>query len=244
MVCNFSGRIGNLPGLIFRQSRPNDVSDAQSVGGSMMTRVLLADDHLLFAQAVAQLLARRYEVVDIVRDGKMLQISARSHKPDVIITDITMPLMSGLDGVRSLRNDSYVPKIVFLTMHSDTELARECFMCRGSAFVTKDSGFDELIAAIDAVMDNRQYVSSNVAAGLIEASVGAVVSTGDSGQFTSRQREILQLFAEGKTMKEIASITNLSTRTVEWHKYRMMKMLDVRRSAELVQRAVRMRLVI
>ena len=210
----------------------------------MTTRVLLADDHVLFAQAVAHLLARRYEVVDIVGDGRTLQTSARSHKPDVIVADITMPQMSGLDGIRSLRNDSYVPKIVFLTMHSDTELARECFSCCGSAFVTKDSGFDELITAIDAVMANRQYVSPRVAAGLIKASKEATVNSGDSGQLSSRQREILQLFAEGKTMKEIASITNLSTRTVEWHKYRMMKMLDVSTSAELVQHAVRMRLVI
>jgi DNA-binding NarL/FixJ family response regulator len=210
----------------------------------MTTRVLLADDHVLFAQAVAQLLARRYEVVDIVGDGRMLQTSARSHKPDVIVADITMPKMSGLDGIRSLRNDSYVPKIVFLTMHSDTELARECFNSCGSAFVTKDSAFDELTAAIDAVMANRQYVSPRVAAGLIKVSKEALVNSGDSGQLSSRQREILQLFGEGKTMKEIASMTNLSTRTVEWHKYRMMKMLDVRTSAELVQHAVRMKLVI
>jgi DNA-binding NarL/FixJ family response regulator len=211
----------------------------------MTTRVLLADDHLLFAQAVAQLLARRYEVVDIVGDGKALQTSARMHKPDVIVADITMPYMSGLDSVRSLRKggkDSYIPKVVFLTMHGDIEIARECFNSGGSAFVTKDSGFDELVVAIDAVMSNRQYVSPNVAAGLIEASKEPGHS-GESDQLTSRQREILQLFAEGKTMKEIASITTLSTRTVEWHKYRMMKMLGVRRSAELVQHAVRMKLV-
>jgi DNA-binding NarL/FixJ family response regulator len=210
----------------------------------MTTRVLLADDHELFVQALAQLLAPRYEVVDIVGDGRALQTSARSYKPDVIVTDITMPQMSGLDSIRSLHKDSYIPKIVFLTMHSDTELARECFKCRGSAFVTKDSGFDELSAAIDAVMANRQYVSPKLAARLIEMSKEAAVSSGDSGRLTSRQREILQLFAEGKTMKEIASRANLSTRTIEWHKYRMMKMLEVRTSAELVQHAVRMKLVI
>jgi DNA-binding NarL/FixJ family response regulator len=209
----------------------------------MTIRVLLADDQALFVHAVAKLLAQRYEVVDVVEDGKALQTSARIHKPDVIVTDITMPLMSGLDSVRSLRNDSYVPKVVFLTMHVDTELARECFNCGGSAFVTKDFGFDELITAIETVMANQQYLSPNVAAGLVEILHGDAVSTPGPDELTLRQREILQLLAEGKTMKEVASITNLSTRTVEWHKYRIMKVLGVRRNAELVQQAVRMKLV-
>ena len=206
----------------------------------MTTRVLLADDHLLFAQAMAELLAGRYEVVGIVADGRALQAAARAHKPDVIVTDVTMPHMSGLDSIRSLHTDLYVPKIVFLTMHTDVELARECFQCGGSAFVTKESAFDELVAAIEAVVANQQYISPHIAAGLIETSREPA---GELDQLTSRQREILQLFAEGKTMKEIASVTNLSTRTVEWHKYRMMRMLRVRRGAELVQHAVRMKLV-
>jgi DNA-binding NarL/FixJ family response regulator len=211
--------------------------------GTMTTRLLLADDHILFVQAVAKLLAQRYEVVDVVEDGKALQTSARFHKPDVIVTDITMPRMSGLDSVRSLRNDLHVPKVVFLTMHADTELARECFNCGASAFVTKESGFDELIVAIEAVMANQRYLSPNIAGRLIDLCQEPAISSAESDQLTLRQREILQLLAEGKTMKEIASVTNLSTRTVEWHKYRIMKMLDVGRSAELIQHAVRMKLV-
>lgn len=205
----------------------------------MKTRVLLADDHALFSQALGKLLAQRYDVVAIVEDGKALQTAARAHKPDVIVTDITMPHMSGLDAVRSLRRDPHIPKIVFLSMHADTELARECFICGGSAFVTKESGFDELVLAIDTVMANRQYVSPQIAAGLVLSQESSMA--GDA--LTLRQREILQLFAEGKTMKEIASITNLSTRTVEWHKYRMMRTFNVRRSAELIRYAVRMKLV-
>src|SRR5579862_1645081 len=123
----------------------------------MTIRVLLADDHVLFGQALGKLLAQRYEVVDIVQDGKALQTSARTHKPDVIVADVTMPQMSGLDSVRSLLKDPYKPRIVFLTMHADTALARECLNCGGSAFVTKDSGFNELVLAIDAVLANRQY---------------------------------------------------------------------------------------
>ena len=209
--------------------------------GAMATRVVLADDHVLFAQAVAQLLAQRYDVVDVVGDGRALQASARKHKPDVIVADITMPYMSGLDSVRSLLKDPHVPKVVFLTMHVDVELARECFNSGGAAFVTKDSNFDELVVAIDAVMANRRYVAPGVAAGLMQVSKD--ISSGEADQLTARQREILQLLAEGKTMKEIASITNLSTRTIEWHKYRMMKLLGVGRSAELIQHAVRMKLV-
>src|SRR5215468_5844282 len=103
-------------------------------GNFMTTRVLLADDHVLFAQALAQLLTQRYEVVDIVADGRALLDSVRNHKPDVAVVDVTMPLMSGLESVRSIRKDGYTPKIVFLTMHADAELARECFHCGGSAF--------------------------------------------------------------------------------------------------------------
>jgi len=210
----------------------------------MTTRVLLADDHSLFAQALARLLAQRYEVVDVVGDGRALQASVRTHQPDVIVADITMPLMNGLESVRSLRKDGHVPKIVFLTMHVDTQLARECFNCGGSGFVTKESGFDELSVAIDTVMSNQVYVSPNVAAGLMDPLRQTSASEPGCEQLTSRQREILQLLAEGKTMKEIATATNLSTRTVEWHKHRIMKMLGVRRSAELIQHAIRMKLVI
>src|SRR5215470_7937330 len=110
----------------------------------MTTRVLVADDHMLFAQSLAGLLSKRFEIVEIVADGTALQTAVRKHKPDVVVADITMPHMSGLDSVRLLSKDSFQPKIVFLTMHSDTELARECFRCGASGFVTKDQGFDEL----------------------------------------------------------------------------------------------------
>jgi DNA-binding NarL/FixJ family response regulator len=209
----------------------------------MATRVVVADDHNLFAQALVHLLAQRYEVVDIVADGKALLASAEKHKPDVVITDITMPLMSGLESARSLRKAPYTPKIVFLTMHADPELARECFNCGGSAFVNKESSYDELLVALDAVVANRQYVSPSIAAGFVDLKTHPTTSA-ETEQLTSRQREILQLFAEGKTMKEIASLTNLSTRTVEWHKYKMMRILGAKCSAELIHHAMRMKLVV
>lgn len=210
----------------------------------MTTRVLIADDHILFAQTLAGLLSKRFEIVEIVGDGRALQNAARKHKPDVVVADITMPHMSGLDSVRSLRKDSYQPKIVFLTMHADTELARECFRSGASAFVTKDQGFDELMTAIDSAVADRRYISPNIASELMDVLRDSNVVHPVAESLTSRQRQILQLLAEGKTMKEIAALTNLSTRTVEWHKYRMMQMLHIERSAELVQHAVRMKLVI
>jgi DNA-binding NarL/FixJ family response regulator len=208
----------------------------------MTTRVLLADDHALFVQALTHRLSERFEVVDTAGDGRALLASARKHKPDVIVVDITMPFMSGLESIRSLRKDSYLPKIVFLTMHGDINLARECFNSGGSAFVSKERSYDDLITAIDAVTANRQFVSPNIAAGLVDVLRDPGSTSPES--LTARQLEILQLFAEGKTMKEIAAVTNLSTRTVEWHKYRMMRILTVRRSAELVQEAMRLKLVI
>jgi DNA-binding NarL/FixJ family response regulator len=208
----------------------------------MTTRVLLADDHMLFAQALSELLSERYEVVGVVGDGRALQTAARTHTPDVIVADVTMPLMNGLECVRSLRRDFYVPRIVFLTMHNDPELARECFKSGGGAFVTKERGFDELVFAIESVMADRFYLSPSIAADLSELLMKP--SRDSFGTLTSRQREILQLLAEGKTVKEIALVTGLSTRTVEWHKYRMMRMLGLKHNAELVQYAMRIKLVV
>jgi DNA-binding NarL/FixJ family response regulator len=209
----------------------------------MATRVLLADDHVLFAQALKAMLQPKYEVVDIVGNGRDLQIAARAQKPDVIVADITMPLMNGLDGIRALRTERYMPKIVFLTMHSDARLVRECFNCGGSAFVVKDCGFEELTVAIEAVLEGRQYVSASIAADLMDTLRKPSDEQFAFGALTSRQREILQLLAEGKTTKEIARITSLSTRTIEWHKYRIMRLLNARRGAELIRYAFQMKLV-
>src|SRR5689334_5599568 len=134
----------------------------------MATRVLLADDHLLFVEALKELLQPKYDVVDTVGNGRALQISAQTNKPDVIVADITMPLMNGLNSIRLLRSERYMPKIVFLTMHADAGLVRECFNCGASAFVVKDSSFDELLVAIEAVLEGNQYVSASIAAGLMD----------------------------------------------------------------------------
>ena len=209
----------------------------------MPIRLILADDHILFAQALKRALEPRYQVLEIVGDGKAMQLSVRKHRPDVVITDITMPQMSGLDSARMLRRELHPPKFIFLTMHADPELARNCLSTGGSAFVLKESGYDELPAAIEAVMANHNYVSPKIAAELL-APGQENNATEAVRQLTTRQREILQLLAEGQTMKEIARVMDLSTRTIEWHKYKMMKVLSVSRTSQLIQHAVRLRLVL
>jgi DNA-binding NarL/FixJ family response regulator len=208
----------------------------------MTVRLVIADDHTLFAQALKRVLEPRYEVVEIVGDGKALQLSARKHKPDVVVTDMTMPLMNGLDSARVLAKEAYPPKFVFLTMHADSELARECLRSGGSAFVLKESSYNELSLAIDTVMSNHNYISPKIAASLLDPP--AEKDNGEAGKLTPRQREILQLLAEGRTMKEIAKVMDLSTRTIEWHKYKMMKILSVRRTSQLIQHALRIKLVL
>jgi DNA-binding NarL/FixJ family response regulator len=207
------------------------------------TRVLLADDHELFLQALQKLLTPRYDVVGAVENGRALQESFRSLQPDVIVTDITMPLMNGLEAIRQLRKEGNLPKVVFLTMHDDAALVRECFDAGASAFLTKSSVSEELITAIEAVLMNHRYVSSLLPADVLTVRLHSRETDGHVDLLTSRQREILQLFAEGNTMKEIARMMNLSTRTVEWHKYRMMRSLHAENSAQLVRHALKAKLV-
>jgi DNA-binding NarL/FixJ family response regulator len=207
------------------------------------TRLLLADDHALFVEALARSLSPRYEIVAVVGDGTALCECARKHEPHIIITDITMPRMNGIDAVRSLRAELKATKVIFLTMHADLALARECFESGAAAFVVKNCGYDELNAALETVLEGHTYVSSTIAKDFAEFMNTTGTSVSQYQQLSRRQREILQLFAEGKTTKDIAAIVNLSTRTVEWHKYRMMRILGLSRSAELVQFAARMKLV-
>jgi DNA-binding NarL/FixJ family response regulator len=212
--------------------------------GRSLRRVLLADDQTVFIETLAKLLSSRYEVIGLVDNGRALREFSRMLHPDVIVTDITMPLLNGLEAVRTIRKDARPPKIVFLSMHADADLARECFKCGGSAFVTKECSYEELTIAIETVLENHMYLSPSIANDVLEVMRNPTTVLSEYDQLTQRQREILQLFAEGKTTKEIGSVMNLSTRTVEWHKYRMMRILRVQHSAELLRHAVRLKLVI
>jgi DNA-binding NarL/FixJ family response regulator len=199
------------------------------------TKVLLADDHAIVAEGLATLLKDHFDLLETVGDGSALIDAARKLRPDVIVTDIAMPVLSGLEALRRLKATRNEAKVIFLTMHADAQLATEAFRAGASGYVLKQSAGEELIAAIEEVLKGRTYltplITKNVIANLTE-------STPPTVKLTPRQREVLRLIADGRRMKEIGAILELSTRTVESHKYEMMRALGVQSTAELVRYAI------
>jgi len=202
--------------------------------------VLLADDHKIVAQGLESLLKDSFSFVGTVSDGRALLEAAARLRPDVVVTDISMPLLNGLDAVRQFRTNGIEAKVVFLTMHADAALAAEAFRAGGSAFLLKQSAGDELVQAIREILQGRAYLTPIIAKDTITVLMEAQK---EESKLTPRQREILQLIAEGKTMKEAAGILNISTRTAETHKYEMMHVLGVKTTAELIKHAIRLHLV-
>ncbi|RPH60121.1 MAG: DNA-binding response regulator [Acidobacteria bacterium] len=205
-------------------------------------RVLLADDHTLVLGAFEKLLGSECEIVGQVSDGRALVSAAEQLKPDLIVLDIAMPLLNGLEAGRQIKHKLRNVKLVFLTMNEDADLAAEAFRSGASAYLLKRSAASELSIAIHEVMQGRSYVTPLVTEGL----VGSLLNADDRGstqELTPRQREVLQLLAEGRSMKEVASVLNLTPRTVAFHKYRMMEQLNVKSTAELVQYAVKHHIV-
>jgi len=204
-------------------------------------RVLLADDHALLLGAFDKLLAEECEVVGQVLDGRALVTAAEQLKPDVIVLDVSMPLLNGLDAGRQIKQKLRHVKLIYLTMNEDADIAAEAFRLGASGYLLKRSAASELLTAIREVMLGRSYITPLVTEGL----VGALLSKKQAPvhQLTDRQREVLQLLAEGSSMKEVASLVNLTPRTIAFHKYQMMKQLKVRSTAELIQYAVRHHIV-
>jgi DNA-binding NarL/FixJ family response regulator len=207
-------------------------------------RVLLADDHAVVAQGLESLLKDTFELVAIVHDGRSLVEAAEKLRPDVVVTDISMPLLNGLDAIRQIRERRPNTKVVVLTMHPETQLAVDAFRAGASGYMLKVSPAEELITAIQQVAQGRAYVTTLLSKDLITLllEAGKEARTGDS-PLTARQREVLQLIAEGRTMKEVASVLNISPRTVESHKYEIMRALGVQTTAELTRCAIRLKLV-
>jgi DNA-binding NarL/FixJ family response regulator len=204
-------------------------------------RVLLADDHAMLLGAFEKLLTPDCTIVGQVSDGRALIAAAQRLKPDLIVLDITMPGLNGLEAGRLVKQTLRSVKLVFLTMNEDPDLAAEAFRAGASAYLLKRSAPSELLIAIREVMRGRSYITPLIAGGL----VGTLLS-GDERKtpdLTSRQREVLQLLAEGRSMKEIAVLLKVTPRTVAFHKYRMMEQLKVKSTAELVQYAVRHHIV-
>jgi len=202
-------------------------------------RVLLADDHVLLLGAFEKLLAADCTIVGQVSDGRALVAAAEQLKPDVIVLDISMPVLNGLEAARQIKKKLANVKLVFLTMNEDADLAAEAFRAGASAYLLKRSATSELPAAIREVMQGRSYITPLVADGL----VGSLMHDAAPHELTPRQREVLQLLAEGRSMKEVGSVLNLTPRTVAFHKYRMMEQLKVKSTAELIQYAVKHHIV-
>jgi DNA-binding NarL/FixJ family response regulator len=205
-------------------------------------RVIVADDHTLLAEAFEKLLSPECDVVARVADGRALVNAVREHHPDVVVLDLAMPLLNGLEAARQIKQFDRAIKLVFVTMNEDPDLAAEAFRVGGSAYLLKRSAGSELLTAIREAMKHRSYVTPLVTEGMLGSLMHATTES-PSRQLTSRQREVLQLLAEGKSMKEVASILNVTARTVAFHKYRMMEQLKIRTNAELIQSAIRHHLV-
>jgi DNA-binding NarL/FixJ family response regulator len=207
-------------------------------------RVLLADDHLMVAEALRSLLTPEFELVGVVEDGRALIDAAATLRPDVIVADVSMPLLNGIDALIQLRRGGNLTPVVFLTMHRDVSFARRALDAGASGFVLKHSASVELIAAIRAALQGKTYLTPQLAGEVLEAmKEGPEQACDPVASLTPRQREVLQLLAEGRLAKEIAASLGISARTVEFHKYQMMETLDLHTNAELIHFAIKYGLV-
>jgi len=204
-------------------------------------RVLLADDHTLLLEAFQKLLADECEIVGVATNGRALVTAAATLRPDVIVVDVTMPLLNGIDAARQIKQTSPDVRIIFLTMNEDPNLAAEAFRAGASGYLLKRSAASELVTAIREVVKHRSYITPLVAEGLVGSMLHGLEIRPTT--LTPRQREIVQLVSEGRSMKEVASILNIAPRTVAFHKYRIMEQLHLKTTAELIQYAIRNHIV-
>jgi|SRR5438093_4917523 len=208
------------------------------------TSVILADDHVIFIDSLVHLIQQEFEIVGVVRDGRAMVELAKQNHPDVIVTDISMPQLNGIDAARILRKEANSAKLLFLTMYADFPLVEEAFRVGASGYLLKLCGADEFLKAIQCVVRGGTYITPLLAGDLISSLMTtAPRQVSRESTLTLRQREVLQLLAEGKTMKEVASLLGISTRTAESHKYEIMRQLGVQTTAALIRYAVRIKLV-
>jgi len=203
-------------------------------------RLLLADDHTILLEGLRALLAPEFEVVATAADGRAVLEAAERHQPDLILLDISMPGLNGIEAARRLKQSNPGAKLIILTMHADLSFVRAAFEAGVSGYVLKQSAATELVAALHDVDSGRRYVSS-----LIQKRLGTEMPAflrrpkRLSADLTSRQREVLQLLAEGRVRKEIAQILGVSVKTVEFHKQKITEKLDIHTDAALTAYAIR-----
>ena len=204
-------------------------------------RVLMADDHSLILAGLRKLVEAECEVVGAVEDGRALVEAAQTLRPDLILMDISMPLLNGLDAARQLRKLVPESKVIFLTMHASPTYATEAFQAGASGYLLKRSAASELSLAIKSVLQGQHYLTPSLTKDVLESvlkpSTGEAVTV-PSATLTARQREVLQLVAEGHGTKEIATILDVSVKTVEFHKSRIMQLLNLHTTADLTKYAI------
>lgn len=203
------------------------------------TRILLADDHTMICAGFQKLLEPQYEVVGSVADGRALLKSAAELQPDLVLVDVGMPLLNGLDAGRELKKSMPKVKLIFLTMNPDPDVASEAFRIGASGYLLKNSDGSELLRAVHDALRGISYVTPQVARALEQSLIQNPKSLHRSKQLSDRQREVLQMLAEGRSMKEIAYILQISVRTVRFHKYGIMQELGITTNSELVQYAIK-----
>jgi DNA-binding NarL/FixJ family response regulator len=206
-------------------------------------RVLLADDHQIVVEGLTSLLKEEFELVGVVGDGHAMIEAARKLRPDVIVADIAMPRMNGIDAFLQLKKDIPRIKVVFLTMHHEVVYARRAIESGAAGFVLKHSAAAELIRALHSALCNKTYITPSLTGEVIRAMQRGPQSEEPGASLTPRQREIMQLLAEGRSAKEIAGALGISPRTVEFHKYQMMESLGLHNTAELILFALKHSLV-
>jgi DNA-binding NarL/FixJ family response regulator len=202
------------------------------------TRVLLADDHQMLVDALQSVLEPRFEVVGIVSNGRALLEAAARLQPDIAVLDIDMPNLNGLEAGRQLKHRSPSIKLIFMTMYEDPYLVGEAFRAGASAFLLKEAAASELTDAIERVLKGGSYLTPSASQGLSAISLRDPKKREHAPEPTPRQREVIQLLAEGHSMKEVASELNITTRTVAGHKYAVMELLQLKTNADLVQYAI------
>src|SRR6516165_1081144 len=206
-------------------------------------RILLADDHAMICDGFRKLLEPEYEVVGTAGDGRALLKAAEELKPDVVLVDIGMPLLNGLDAARQLKKQMPRLKLIFLTMNPDSDLASEALRIGASGYLLKNSQGEELMKAVRTIVSGMSYVTPQVRQAMEERFIEHPKAMLRPQHLTPRHREILQMLAEGRSPKEIASILDITVRTVRFHKYEIMKELRVTSNSELVQYAIKHSLI-
>ena len=202
-------------------------------------RVLIADDHTLVTDGLRRILEPECEVVGAVEDGRSLLVAAEELKPDIILLDISMPLLNGVDAARRLHDIVPSAKVIFVTMHADATYVTGAFRAGASGYVLKRCASMELLNAVHEVLKGRTYVTPLIRKDILDQLPGWPLGSGEtSGELTDRQREVVQLVAEGHSVKEIAAILNISRKTVAFHKSNVMRRLGIRSTAELTKYAL------